>query len=241
MAEDRKWDAVVIITHWIVAFAAISLFFTGISFELVEELLGKDAERLLSVFHYYLGLVMILGASIRIAWGFVGDESVRWSRLLKEAPNYPKWLRAEIDFLLFGANPHDRKKAGHNPLAIPVYLAALAMFVIQAYTGLVMWEHFKKESAAKGFAHVTVWPKEASAESFTYINDDDSHWDAEVFVKGGDKEAEDEDFYEDIHEFGLVWVPLFLIIHLGGMFAHRLRGDRNVFSPMIPRWPPSSD
>jgi len=216
MPEERKWDTLVIITHWTTAFCMIFLFVSGAGAGIVEELMGKKTAEAARFLHYYLGWALICAVAIRVMWGFVGDESARWSGIVRGFAEYPKQVSAEICFLVSGKDSDERKKWGHNPLAIPVYLLALFMFMAQAYTGLELWDHVLKESASLGYV---------SLDSASAASRD----------SGGLTSTErSAALPEKIHKLGLFWVPAFLIIHIGGMFMRRSRGERDVFAPMIP-------
>lgn len=234
MSENRKWDTVTIIFHWLTAAAAALLLATGLGAEVIEESMGEASEKALMGVHFYVGWLLIVSVSARILWGFFGPENIRWSAMIRNAWRYPAWARAELVFLFVGHHTGERKKTGHNPLAVPVYLFALAMFFVQAGSGLLMSYGEKKESAAShSWSLVSPSPAHAG-EGHEYEGHEDDKAESGGGAGREDGEKEKHEFLEDVHELSVVWVPLFLALHLGGMFLHRARGERDVFRSMSP-------
>lgn len=242
MEHKTKWDIPTMILHWTTASLVIALFLSAVGMEILEDTLGKVAEIKLQYIHLYLGLALTASVSMRILWGFFGNGSVNWRGIPSGIAKYPVWIAAEIDFVLRGVDSDKRKKEGHNPLAIPVYFFALMMILLQIATGLGMWDGLDKKAKKYGVVQASAMPSTASLSkpmdmlvpsAFAHDdNDDDDKTEGAVGGEAGGENEKEEGIGEEIHELGLFWVPLFLVLHLGGMFIHYLRGDRGFLRGM---------
>jgi cytochrome b len=114
----RVWDLPVRITHWGLVLAVLGAW-------LSRELEG-DWFRV----HTWCGYAVLLLASTRVAWGFVGTRHARFAAFVRGPGAILDYARA-----LFrpGCAP---SPAGHNPLGALMVLALLALLLAQAVTGL---------------------------------------------------------------------------------------------------------
>lgn len=115
----RVWDAPVRIIHWALVLAVFGAW-------LSRELEG-DWFRV----HTWCGYAVLLLASTRVAWGFVGTRHARFSAFVRGPGAIVDYLRR-----LFGRVGGAPSPAGHNPLGALMVLALLALLLAQALTGL---------------------------------------------------------------------------------------------------------
>ncbi|MBI4828411.1 MAG: cytochrome b/b6 domain-containing protein [Nitrospinae bacterium] len=209
---DNGWDAVSRILHWLIAGAVAALVLTALAGEALEE---TKAGKLAMDTHYWAGISAIAAVAARLLWGLAARGRARLTIPPGFFQTYPARVAAELRFLLNGEDSPMRDGRGHNPLALPVYLLALALFAGQAVTGLLMEdEHDKPASALVSLAQQD--------------GEEDEH-------EGGHHEGAEhgESVFEELHEAGLFWVPLFILIHLAGVTLHWLRGERWVLRAMM--------
>lgn len=241
MEHKAGWDMPTRILHWAMAALMIALFLSAAGMEILEETFGKVAEIKLKYVHLYLGIALSVAVAARVLWGFSGNGSVNWRGIPAGIAKYPGWVAAEVDFVLRGADSDKRKKGGHNPLAIPVYFLALIMILLQAATGLGMWGDLDSKAKKHGVVQALTRPDTAALSkpidllvpsAFAHEDEDDDK--KAEGADGGEAGAgkKEEKIGEEIHEAGLFWVPLFLVLHLGGMFIHYLRGERGFLREM---------
>ena len=228
METKKKWDLPTRILHWTIALSILSLALTALLGEAAEETLGKKAEISVFYVHLYIGFIAIAAVALRVIWGFFGNDAVNWRGALSGMAAYPAAARAELAYLLSGKEVEGRSKSAHNPLAVPVYLGALMLFIVSAITGLNLWSHLDQKAARNGMAV-------SAAPSFTTPAYADSFLDDEEKEKGGHEghEGGKSEFVEEIHELGMLWVSLYLLMHLGGIFMHYTREDKNILWNMV--------
>jgi cytochrome b len=111
------WDAPVRIFHWALALLVVTSFVTG-------RLGGSWME-----WHVKSGYGILTLLLFRLAWGFVGSSTARFSSFLKGPGVALGYARA-----LF-ARRH-QPAIGHNPLGGWMVLAMIAILLLQAATGL---------------------------------------------------------------------------------------------------------
>lgn len=262
MEQKAKWDMPTRVLHGVMAVLMIALFTSAAGVHLFEDIIGKVAGIKIKYLHLYLGLALTAVVSARVVWGFFGNVSVNWRGIPSGIAKYPGWAAAEIDFVLRGVDSDKRKKDGHNALAIPVYFFALTMLLLQVATGLGMWDDLDKKAKKHGVAQAMTRPSPTALPNpmDMLIPSASAHADHDEKSEGpgakmeeakgeetagsqptggkanaveavGEKEKE-ETLGEEIHELGLFWVPIFLFMHLGGIFIHYLRGERDLLNGM---------
>lgn len=229
MNNDKKWDLPTRLLHWIIALSLIGLFLTALLGEAAEDFYGRRAETLVFYIHLYLGFAATGAALLRLAWGFFGNDAVNWRGLAAGMASYPEAVRAEIAWLAGGKDDGGRSRAAHNPLATPVYLAVLLFFAIEAASGLMLWPHLEQKAARHGVIAPVGAPTQAAPPvAARFIPREDGHHDGH-----GDEGGIGEEIAEELHEFGMIWLPLYLLLHFGGIFIHYIREDRNVIGNML--------
>jgi cytochrome b len=94
----------------------------------LSDLFDKGAsEDALWQLHIYLGYALVVGLVARLAWGFVGSRSARFSNMW-----HPVAWREAVRHLNFQSKPH----LGHHTLASGVYLLLYLLLAVMAVTGL---------------------------------------------------------------------------------------------------------
>jgi cytochrome b len=113
----RVWDLPVRLFHWTLVLLMVVSYFTG--------RWGGDWMK----FHFWSGYGILTLVLFRIAWGFVGSTTARFSDFVKGPAAAFAHLRE-----LFGRHgPHD---AGHNPMGGAMVVVLLFATLAQAATGL---------------------------------------------------------------------------------------------------------
>src|SRR6187551_427228 len=114
----RVWDLPVRIVHWL----------------LVIGIAGSYATHKLGVayfsYHLWFGYLVVVLASFRILWGFVGTRHARFANFLRG----PRATFASLRALLGGAVP---ATPGHNPIGAWMVVFLLLALLAQGITGLV--------------------------------------------------------------------------------------------------------
>ena len=116
-ANHRVWDLPTRIIHWAMASLVLAQWCSA-----EWNLLSMD-------WHFRLGYVLLALVLFRIAWGFVGSESARFSRFLA-GPSRVAEYAATL------ARREPSAQPGHNPLGGWAVVAMLAVLLAQSLTGL---------------------------------------------------------------------------------------------------------
>jgi cytochrome b len=113
----RVWDVPVRLFHWVLVILIATSYFSGRA--------GGDWMKI----HFWSGYAILTLLLFRIAWGFVGSTTARFSDFVKGPGAAFAHLRE-----LFGRHgPHD---AGHNPMGGAMVVVLLFATLAQAATGL---------------------------------------------------------------------------------------------------------
>jgi len=245
MEQKIRWDMPTRVLHWAMAVLMIALFVSAAGMDLFEEIFGKVAGIKLQYIHLYLGFAFAASVGARILWGFFGNDAVNWRGIPSGIAKYQGWAAAEIDFVFRRIDSGKRKKEGHNALAIPVYFFVLTMILLQFATGLVMWDDLDKKAKKHGVVQAAPMPSTAALpnpmdmlipNASAHADHDEKSQEAKGGVEMGGKAVgetkKEETLGEEIHDLGLYWVPLFLVLHLGGIYIHYRRGERDILREM---------
>lgn len=111
------WDVPVRLFHWSLALLLVVSYFTARA--------GGDWMNL----HFWSGYAILTLLFFRIAWGFLGSTTARFSSFLKG----PSAAIAHLAHLLGRGRPRD---AGHNPLGGAMVVVMILAVLAQAATGL---------------------------------------------------------------------------------------------------------
>ncbi len=117
IVKIRVWDVPVRLFHWALVILMAVSYFTGRA--------GGEWMK----FHFWSGYAILTLILFRIAWGFVGSTTARFSNFVKGPAAAVSHLRE----LLGRHGPYD---AGHNPLGGAMVVVLLFAVLAQAATGL---------------------------------------------------------------------------------------------------------
>lgn len=197
------WDWQTRVLHWTNATLVISLAILALGFEAFEEL-GMSEDYLKEI-HAYIGYVFVFTLSLRILWGFIGNEYARWLDIIPYKKERWQTIWDNVKWYLSGFKKRPPVVIGHNPLASIFYIALFLVLVSQALTGLVL----------SGI--------EFGLAPFGSLF---SQYDHDL------KEAI-EDISEEIHEFGLWFIIFFFFAHMTGLLVHTIFEKTGLFSSML--------
>jgi len=116
-AKIRVWDLPVRLFHWVLVILMTVSYVTGRA--------GGDWMK----FHFWSGYAILTLILFRIAWGFVGSTTARFSNFVKG----PAAIVTHLRELLGRTGPYD---AGHNPMGGAMVVVLLFAVLAQAGTGL---------------------------------------------------------------------------------------------------------
>jgi len=113
----RVWDLPVRIVHWLLVFGIAGSYAThkaGVAY---------------FTYHLWFGYLVVVLASFRIVWGFVGTRHARFR-------NFLRGPRKTIAYLRALARGEPQAHAGHNPLGAWMVVLLLLGLLAQGITGL---------------------------------------------------------------------------------------------------------
>jgi Ni/Fe-hydrogenase 1 B-type cytochrome subunit len=137
------FDAVVRLTHWVIALAIVVLAVTGLL--LARPVLaapGEAGQRFVTgitkVVHFYASIAFTLAVAARLVWLVIGPPYARWTEMI---PVHKERFRQVVESFKFYAflrksEPH---YAGHNALAGVAYGGILALYLVQIATGFALY------------------------------------------------------------------------------------------------------
>ncbi len=192
------WDPFVRIFHWtlVVAFATAWL----------------TAEEIQPV-HEFAGYAVAALVGFRLAWGFVGGRYARFSQFVRGPA-------ATLSYVGDIAKGRERRFLGHNPAGAAMMVALLVTLSGTAFTGWLMEEPGRAETAARQLQLV--------APAFA---DDD---DGEARTEGGSYvEGEAEGPLKEVHETLANAMLILIALHLGGVVLASYRHRENLARAMI--------
>jgi len=137
------WDAVVRVTHWVIALTIVLLTVTGIYIGnpyLIAS--GEAGENFvmgtMRVVHMYAGVVFSGAVLARILWMFVGSRWARWTQLV---PTTPARLKNAWDAFKFYSfmSKEPAAAVGHNAMAGMSYVAIFIVYTVVTLTGLGLY------------------------------------------------------------------------------------------------------
>ncbi|UVJ46687.1 cytochrome b/b6 domain-containing protein [Pseudomonas sp. LS1212] len=114
----RLWDPVVRLCHWSLVIAFVGDYF-----------LNEEGDG----WHRWLGYYAVLIVLVRLAWGFVGPQSARWSDFWPT----PTRVKGHLSALFSGEDHH---RMGHSPLGALVMILMLCLMLGLGISGFLMEE-----------------------------------------------------------------------------------------------------
>jgi cytochrome b len=115
MEKIKVWDLPTRLFHWTI------VVLVGVSWGTAE--LGWMN------IHQWSGITVLTLIIFRVAWGFLGSTTSRFS-------NFVRSPQAAIDYLKVSLKSENKLYAGHNPLGAWAVIALLLLLAFQASTGL---------------------------------------------------------------------------------------------------------
>ncbi len=149
------WDAVVRLTHWVIALTLLILAGTGIyigrPFITVSGEAGQSfVMGTAKIIHFYAAIVFTLAVVSRVIWMFLGPYYARWHQFLPVGKRRRRDVFAMLKFYLFFSKKPPFN-VGHNPLAGLTYVAVFGLYFLMILTGLAMY------SVDAGVSYMSMW------------------------------------------------------------------------------------
>ena len=136
MQTVKAWDRSVRLFHWINVISFLVLVALGTTILNAKTLgISTEGKILLKQWHVWAGYVLVLNLTWRIIWGFFGNQTGRWRRILPFSKRFPNELKADLSARRAGK---PLVYLGHNPLARIMVTALFALLITQASTGLLL-------------------------------------------------------------------------------------------------------
>ena len=156
--------------------------------------------------HVWSGYAVGTIVLLRIFWGFVGPRHARFGDFLFSAREVWTYL---LDLLLLRARRH----LGHSPAGGAMVLALLLGLLLLVASGLAT---YAVEQNAGPLASVM-------GQSAAVTGDD----------KKDGREAEDDELWEEVHEFFADLVLLLVLVHIAGVLLASLVLRENLVRSMV--------
>ncbi|MBI5327644.1 MAG: cytochrome b/b6 domain-containing protein [Deltaproteobacteria bacterium] len=202
----KVWDWQTRILHWFNAILIITLAILAFGFEIAKELgMPKQGRGVLKEIHAIIGYFFVATFTLRILWGFLGNEYARWGDIIPYHREKWQMIGSHIKWYLSGFKAKPPIIPGHNPVASLFYIFLFIILISQVITGLTL-----------------------AGLAFDFFP-------GSLFFSGWSEGAKEalEDVAEEIHEFGFFFIILFLVAHIGGLVVHEIGEKTGLFSSMI--------
>ena len=200
----RVWDPFVRIFHW----SLVTCFF-------IAYLSGEEE----SMVHIYSGYAVIGLVLARLVWGFIGTRYARFRQFLYTPASLIKYLKD----LASGRPEHYN---GHNPAAAWMIFTLLLCLVLTSLSGLKVY-------GIEGYGPMASLPSAEAPASwdFRVIRDAQASGDHES--DGKHEHEDEEELWEEIHEFFANLTLLLVIVHVAGAIAASRAHKENLVKAMI--------
>ena len=159
--EVYVWEFPVRLFHWINVACIAVLCVTGYGIgHPMGFLWAAEASRIyyfgtMRFLHFAAAYIWVCVAVLRLYWGFVGNEFVRYSNFLPLKPAQWREIRAVIRMDILQVWKGATFSVGHNPLAGLAYAVGFLGFLFQVATGFGMYAATSHSFLAQAFAWVT--------------------------------------------------------------------------------------
>jgi len=182
----RVWDPFIRIFHWTLVIAFATAWLTADEMQPVHEFAGYAVAALVG---------------FRLIWGFVGSRYARFSQFVRGPA-------ATLSYVGDIARGRERRFLGHNPAGAAMVVALLVALSGTAFTGWLMEEPGRAETAARQLQFV-----------------------APAFADEDDGEAESP--LKEVHETLANAMLLLIALHLGGVALASFRHRENLVRAMV--------
>jgi cytochrome b len=160
-----------------------------------------------TIIHIYSGYAIISLLFIRIIWGFIGSQHARFSDFIYRPSTTIKYLKS-----LKTEKPE--RFTGHNPAGGYMVIALLIMLLVTTFSGLKLYGTEGHGPLANNQFDTISLISAAKA--------DDEHG-----------EHEEEEFWEEVHEFAVNTTLFLVFIHILGVFVSGRMHNENLVKAMI--------
>ncbi|VAW53284.1 Cytochrome b [hydrothermal vent metagenome] len=161
--------------------------------------------------HIYSGYIILILILVRCVWGFIGSKYARFSNFVFNRHVVYMYLKS-----LLSAQPIHY--TGHNPAGGWMVVALLISLFFTTISGLQL---YAVEENAGPFSSINT---EIQFISTAYADSD---------VHKSQGENDDEEFWEEIHEFFANFTLLLILIHIAGVFVSGKLHNENLVKAMI--------
>lgn len=205
--QHPRWDIVVRITHWGIALAIV-----------LNGLITEEG----SGWHIWVGYGALALLVLRLAWGFLGTTSARFS-------NFAPSLSRALTHARLLKGREDPPYPSHNPLGALMAFALWFCLAGVTATGVAMAG--SPLDTLPGTNHEEPHDAVASqSRTAADRHDDDEH----------DEEDEGEEWLEEIHETFANLLFLLAGLHVAGVVLESRRTGRDHVTPMLTGRPQQS-
>ena len=185
---------------------AIRLFhWTLVITFVIAYLTGEDE----SLVHVYSGYIILGLVIFRIIWGLIGSKHARFSDFVfssKETISYAKSMMSGTP----------RHYWGHNPLGALMVFALLITLLLTTITGLKVY-------GIEGHGPLAETPN-------SYFI---SNANASGSMEQNNEDSEEEEFWEEIHEFFANLMLVLIALHIAGVLVSSKLENENLVKAMI--------
>lgn len=173
----------------------------------IAYLSGEDE----SSIHIYSGYAVLGLITFRVIWGIIGTKYARFSNFV----HTPKYVFRYFKGLLTGSAKH---YLGHNPLGgVMVVVLLISLFMV-SFSGLKLYAVEEGLGPLAAGNNITLM-------SSAYADLDEKH--------ENDKHDQEEEFWEEIHEFFANFTILLVILHIAGVYISGYLHKENLVKAMI--------
>ena len=163
--------------------------------------------------HVYAGYAVLGLICFRSIWGFIGSRYARFSNFVYSFTEIKSYLSS-----LITKNP--KHYLGHNPAGGMMIIALLISLFATTLSGIKIY-------GVQGYGPLADNGMEFSMISEARAHGDNKHEDEKDGIKK--VESEEEEFWEEIHEFFANFTLLLIFIHIAGVVvASRIHGENLV-------------
>jgi len=178
-------------------------------FFIIAYLTGDDLELL----HVYAGYYIIGLVTVRIIWGVIGTRYARFTQFICSPTTVASYLKN-----FFSRKQDEKEYLGHNPAGGWMVIALLLSILATSYSGLKVYGL----EGSGPLANASLEQRQMHVGSFIKVSDDDDH-----------DNHEDEEYWEEIHEFLANLTVLLIILHIAGVVLASKKHHQNLVRAMI--------
>ncbi|MDQ7073570.1 MAG: cytochrome b/b6 domain-containing protein [Gammaproteobacteria bacterium] len=186
--------------------SAVRIFHWSLVIAFVIAYITGEEEGLI---HSYSGYFILGLLVFRIIWGFIGSKHARFSDFIYS----PKETISYVKSMMSGTPKH---YWGHNPLGALMVFALLITLILTTVSGLKVY-------GIEGHGPL------AEVNSSYFI----SNANASGSMEQDDEDSEEEEFWEEIHEFFANLMLVLIAFHITGIVISSKLENENLVKAMI--------